>query len=116
MKLEGTDVARRIQRLMRALNLNQNQLAERLQITQPAVSKYLQGRIPPADILLHLAELANVSIEWILTGRANSVKTGVAEPAAVYAGASRLQNQLDRLPPKVRGDLDQLITSLTEYF
>lgn len=116
MKIVGTEVARRIERMMHALNMNQKQLADHLQITQPAISKYLQGRIPPAGILLNLAEMAGVSIEWILTGRTRPAGTGVAEPSAVYDAASRLQKKLDRLPPRVKEDLDQLVDSLAEYF
>ena len=112
----GNEVARRIERMMHALNMNQKQLADQLQITQPAVSKYLQGRIPPAEILLKLAQLAGVSMEWILTGRTRAAGTAVAEPSAVYEAASQLQRKLDRLPPRIKEDLDQLIDSMSGYF
>lgn len=115
-KINGNEVARRIDRMMHALNLNQKQLADHLQITQPAVSKYLQGRVPPAEILLHLSVLAGVSMEWILTGQTRPALTGVAEPSAVYEAATQLQKKLDRLPPRIKEDFDHLIDSLSGYF
>jgi len=62
-------ITERIDFIRRQKNLNQEQLAERLKISQPAVSKYLKDRIPPADILLKLATLGETTIEWILTGK-----------------------------------------------
>ncbi len=49
--------------------LNQQQLARHLGISQPAVSKYLKNRIPPAEILFKLARLGATTVEWLLTGK-----------------------------------------------
>jgi len=116
MDIDGYAVARRIQRLMRAFDLNQKQLATKLNITQPAVSKYLQGRIPPADVLLHIAHLTEVSMEWILTGTDSQISRKVAEPGGNYLSVSRLEDKLERLPPQVRDDFEQLIDSLRKFF
>lgn len=62
-------ITERVNFIRRQANLNQEQLAAKLHISQPAVSKYLKDRIPPADILLKLADLGGTTIEWILTGQ-----------------------------------------------
>jgi len=66
-----SEITARIDSIRRQKNMNQEQLAAALGISQPAVSKYLKDRIPPGDILLKLARLSNTTIEWILTGQKN---------------------------------------------
>lgn len=116
MVLDGQKVAMRIQRLMKALNLNQQQLAEQLGITQPAISKYLQGRIPPADVLYNLARMSQVSMEWILTGSELQQKGQVAESLSKYQASPVLAEKFERLPAHVRKDFEQLLESLVKYF
>ena len=116
MVLDGAAVARRIQRIMRAMKMNQKELARQLDITQPAVSKYLQGRIPPADVLLQLARMSRVSIEWILTGGASDSNSHVSEPRAEYRSSSRLQDKIIRLPPPLREKIEKLIDEMIGYF
>jgi transcriptional regulator with XRE-family HTH domain len=116
MVSDGQKVAMRIQRLMKALNLNQQQLAEQLGITQPAISKYLQGRIPPADVLYNIAKMSQVTMEWILTGSEFKRKGQVAEPLSEYQSSSVLVEKLERLPAHVRKDFEQLLESLVKYF
>ena len=114
MDLDGQKVAMRIQRLMRALNLNQKQLADQLGITQPAISKYLQGRIPPADVLYQLAKISQVTMEWILNGSEYQPKGKIAEPLSEYQ--SSLMEKIERLPVHIRKDFEQLLESIIKYF
>ena len=116
MTLDGIAVARRIQRIMRAMKMNQKELARQLNITQPAVSKYLQGRIPPADVLLQLARMSRVNIEWILTGGSSERHSQVSEPRAEYRASSRLQEKITQLPPQLRDKIEKLIDEIAGYF
>ena len=116
MVSDGQKVAMRIQRLMKALNLNQQQLADQLGITQPAISKYLQGRIPPADVLYNLAKMSQVTMEWILTGSEIKRNGQVAEPLSEYQSSSVLLEKFERLPAHIRKDFEQLLESLVKYF
>jgi transcriptional regulator with XRE-family HTH domain len=115
MITDGNAVAGRVQRIMRMLNLTQRQLAEQLGVTQPAVSKYLQGRIPPAEIVLQLAQLAGVDMEWILTGEEHKAAGRVAESRANYHLAGSISEQLYRLPPDIRQDLERLLDSMVKH-
>lgn len=63
------DIVKRIDLIRKQNGMNQEQLAVELNISQPAVSKYLKERIPPPEILLKLARLGKTTIEWILTGQ-----------------------------------------------
>ncbi|KAA3613195.1 MAG: XRE family transcriptional regulator [Calditrichaeota bacterium] len=65
---KAKEISDRIDFIRRQNNLTQEQLAVELNISQPAVSKYLKERIPPSDVLLKLARLGQTTIEWILSG------------------------------------------------
>ena len=116
MNIDSGQVASRVLRLMQQLELTQKQFAEKLQVTQPAVSKYMQGRIPPAAVLLRLAQLSGASIEWILTGgtpAAAPVKM-IAEKQASYGPAVALADKIDRLPPLLRNQISALVAALLQ--
>lgn len=114
---ENRMIKRRIITIMNDLNLTQSQLAKALNITQPAVSKYLQGRIPPPVVLLELSRLCGKSIEWILTGEEYSEnrKLKVAENVAHYSTVNDLESKISRLPEPIRKQVEALISSILEY-
>ncbi len=107
------DVAGRIRIIMRKLGLNQSALAGVLEITQPAVSKYLHDRMPPADVLYRLAVLGEVSVEWLLTGVEGSTGKKVAEPLTGFYPDKSTQDQIVRLPGRVQEALRVIIDHLT---
>ena len=101
---------------MNELKVNQNQLAQLLNVTQPAVSKYLQGRVPPPYVLLDLSKLSGRSIEWILTGinQPKIQKAGVAENQNRYKTNESMENKISRLPVDICGKIEELIDSILE--
>jgi len=109
------NITERIDYIRRQNNLNQEQLAAQLHISQPAVSKYLKNRVPPADILLKLADLGSTTIEWILTGKKNHFYTAetlqVADPKSPYHIDSdiKLAQRIARLKPAARQVIKNLI-------
>lgn len=59
----------RIAALRREAGMNQAQLARALQVSPSAVGMYEQGRREPsAQILLNLAEIFGVSVDYIISG------------------------------------------------
>jgi transcriptional regulator with XRE-family HTH domain len=112
MELNKTQISERIFNLMHDLKCNQKEFAKILQITQPAVSKYLSGRIPPANVLLKLAQLSNTSIEWILTGKTFSKSGFVAESIAGYHVTNRLTEEIQSLPEAIKIQITNLINEI----
>ena len=89
MKMNGKQIAERIQQIMRDAEMTQQDLANWLGISQPAVSQYLAGRIPPPDVLFQLSKLGKCSMEWLLTGDANAAPLlAVQEPVPGYGSCA----------------------------
>lgn len=47
----------------------QIEFAERMGTTQASISRYLNGRQPDRETLIKIASRANVSLDWLLTGK-----------------------------------------------
>ena len=63
----------RIAALRRAAGMNQSALAEKLRISPSAVGMYEQGRREPSlQILAEIAEIFDVSIDFLVTGKAST--------------------------------------------
>ncbi len=94
-------VAERIKHIVEASGLTQRELADALGISQPAVSQYLRGRMPQADVLYRLAKLGNCSMEWLLTGEQPGHQSNeVKEPAPPYGTAGKLLRTWEKLSPE----------------
>ncbi len=103
---KAAEIARRIRQIMQQRGMSQKELAEFLNVSQPAVSLYLQGRIPPAEVLYRLARLGNTSMEWILTGfDPRETSETVREPTAPYGEQEILLEIWEQLPTRLRKDL-----------
>jgi transcriptional regulator with XRE-family HTH domain len=97
---------------MHALGMNQEQLAAALDVTQPAVSKYLKERIPPPLVLYKLARLSETTMEWILTGEKPDRVMRVAEAPATYQTRLTLIEKISRLPASVQKSIENLVDVL----
>lgn len=63
-------IGERIKQKRKELNLTQLQLAEKLQVTDRAVSKWEQGEgNPDFSLLASLAEILNVTLDYLITGK-----------------------------------------------
>lgn len=112
MEIDQSKVSERIDEIMQKLSLNQKQLADLLGITQPAVSKYLSNRIPPAYILLKIAQISGRSMEWFLTGESEDLSYKVAEPVNTYNTVLKLEKKISLLPKEIYRRLEQLVDSI----
>lgn len=61
---------------------SQTEIARQLGISNSAVTNYVEGRIPPAEMLIKIADLSGYSIHWLITGDG---------PKRVYGQKSRCQ-------------------------
>lgn len=112
MSINQKDVSERITYLMFQMKLNQQQFADLLGVTQPAVSKYLKERIPPAPVLLKLAHAASTTIEWILSGDKVDSRQKVAEPFVVYSPPLSIEQKFRQLPFSLQKQFDRLLDSI----
>jgi len=57
--------------------------ARKIGVKPQQLSRYLQGQIPDAPTLLAIAEVGQVSVDWLLTGReARGGEAGAVSPAS----------------------------------
>ncbi len=60
----------RLEAVLAEKKVTKTELAEVLKIRRPTLSEWKKnGVIPPADIMLKIAEYLNVSVEWLVTGK-----------------------------------------------
>lgn len=89
---------------MKRAGITQKGLADYLNISQPAVSLYLQGRLPPADVLFKIAKLGNTTVEWILTGETTPSQRAiqVKEERIAYGSEIVLYELWQQVPENIR--------------
>jgi transcriptional regulator with XRE-family HTH domain len=109
--MENHLIAARIAEVMNQSGYNQQQFAEILGITQPAISNYLKGRIPPAQVLIKLAKIADVSVDWILTGE-DRFTGRVSEAGNEYRLSMTLPDKVRKLPIEVQNALEVLVDGM----
>jgi len=70
MAVNKKEIGKRIKKIrVIDLDMNQDEFAGKLAITQSTVSRYEKGEvIPPGDILLKIAKLGKTTMEKILEG------------------------------------------------
>lgn len=114
MPVNKKEIAKRIQQIMGELRVTQLQLADLLGISQPAISLYLKGRMPPAEVLLQIARLSGTTVEWILTGEEKGGENpfAVKEKPAAYGNQTALLILWKQLPENIQRDLLALMRHL----
>ncbi len=107
-------ISKRINKIMFDLGINQDQLAKILNITQPAVSKYLKGRVPPPNVLLQLSKLSGTSIERILTGNIETKQKDITlfEESEQYHTSKTIEEKFNLLPTDIQKNIETLIDSI----
>lgn len=91
----------RLQVLRKSHNFSQEQLAEKLNVSRQAISKWESGQAnPDINNLLKLSDIYQTSTDYILTGKELN-KPIVNEDHIVYKG-KRGFNKLHDLPASIR--------------
>lgn len=85
-------LSKRIKILRINAGMNQSQLAEKLNVSPSAVGMYEQGRrVPAVDMLIEIANLFDVSLDYLITGREiSNLRTDGIDTAAQSACPCRL--------------------------
>jgi transcriptional regulator with XRE-family HTH domain len=112
--MESKELPGRIRTIMQQKKLTQKDLADTLGISQPAISLYLKGRVPPADVLFRIASLGETSVEWLLHGDEKKSEQVVREKTALYGNQHLLLKLWEKLPDSVQRDLLMLMRHIVE--
>ncbi len=113
--LDRKGIGQRIEAIRREQGLTQTEFARVLQVSQSTISKYLNNRLPSADVLLRIARLGQTTVEWILTGeKAYWFAPAVHEETVPYDTDVLLARRIARLPQEARQALITLIRYLSE--
>ncbi len=101
---------------MRKSGITQKEMAGLLGISQPAISVYLAGRLPPPRVLLGIARLGNTSVEWLLTGEgaADGGDSLVREARPPYGKTAVMMELWEQLPASVQQNVLQLMRNLVD--
>lgn len=68
-------IGKRIRKIRKENNLSQKQLAKKLSVSQATVGHYEKNkRNPSIDNLIKLADIGNVSLDWLITGKKGNIK------------------------------------------
>ena len=94
------DIADRIQARMSELNLTQEELAIRADISQAMVYKLLSRKAKSTTKIVQLANALECSIEWLIKG---NITEGIEEDKGLYQAKTKmsvqeLKTQLKALP------------------
>jgi transcriptional regulator with XRE-family HTH domain len=64
-----SDLGKRIQELRKQAGLSQTELASKIGVSYPQMSRYeVKGVQPPADVLKRLADVLNTSVDYLVSG------------------------------------------------
>jgi transcriptional regulator with XRE-family HTH domain len=64
-----SDLGKRIQELRKQAGLSQTELANKIGVSYPQMSRYeVKGVQPPADVLKKLADALNTSVDYLISG------------------------------------------------
>jgi transcriptional regulator with XRE-family HTH domain len=66
--MEAGDVGERIRQARAGLGLTQDEFARRLGVTRISVARYEAGRVPNLGLLQLIAQLAGVTVGWLVGG------------------------------------------------
>lgn len=104
--MEEISFGKRLLKLRAKNHLTQKQVAQHLQVTPQAYSQYERDqRRPEYEMLIQLAELYKVSLEYLLTGKESAAKRkemGVSEAK--------------KLPPEAQKELREYIVYLRHKY
>lgn len=68
----------RLKMMLLNLDITQKELSQKTNITEAAISRYIQGsRIPNAQSIIQISEATNVSPSWILGYGSDDLMEGV---------------------------------------
>ena len=126
VRMQRTDVGRRIREVRGRLGKTQTEFGRALGVIKTSVARYERGRIPRLPILETIAKLGGVTVAWLLHGEGRTQAPTPDESISrsqISRAARRLlsivENQgacLPQLPPSQRRLFLERLEDLIERF
>ncbi|MFZ0390287.1 MAG: helix-turn-helix transcriptional regulator [Calditrichia bacterium] len=110
--MKSSETSKRIRKIMKEKKLTQQNLSQLLQISQPSISQYLQGRIPPANVLHEIAKIGNTTMEWLVSGKNPPEAGQVQETPAVYGPHHEVLEVWEKLPDNIQKSMLKLMNEI----
>ena len=108
-----SDLGKRIQELRKRIGLTQAQLAGRIEVSHTQLTRYESKNVqPPADVLQRLANIFDVSIDYLVNGN----KSEKAEQTLKDAEVIKQFKQLDKLPEDEKQSILRVLSALIRDF
>jgi transcriptional regulator with XRE-family HTH domain len=108
-----SDLGKRIQELRKQIGLTQAQLASKIEISHTQLTRYESKNIqPPADVLQRLANIFDVSIDYLVNGN----KSDKVEQTLKDAELIKQFKQLDKLPEDEKKSILKVLNALIRDF
>ena len=108
-----SELGKRIQELRKQIGLTQAQLASKIEISHTQLTRYESKNIqPPADVLQRLANVFDVSIDYLVNGN----KSDKVEQTLKDAELIKQFKQLDKMPEDEKKSILKVINALIRDF
>ena len=108
-----SDLGKRVQELRKENGLTQIELAKKVNISHPQIVRYeTKGVQPPADVLGRMADVFNVSIDYLVNGN----KSDKVEQTIKDAELIKQFKQLDMLPDEEKKSILKVLGALIRDF
>ncbi len=108
-----SDLGKRIQELRKENGLTQQELAKKVNISHPQIVRYeTKGVQPPADVLSRMADVFNVSIDYLVNGNKSDKVAQTIKDAELI----KQFKQLDMLPDDEKKSILKVLGALIRDF
>ncbi len=108
-----SELGKRIQELRKQIGLTQAQLASKIEISHTQLTRYESKNIqPPADVLQRLANVFDVSIDYLVNGN----KSDKVEQTLKDAELIKQFKQLDKMPEDEKKSILKVLNALIRDF
>jgi len=112
------DIGKRIREIRKQAKLTQPEVGEILGVEKAAISKYEAGeakRGVPINLLVKIADLGNVSLDYLITGKGPGQELQPADPVEVliFGNPKTVEKIKDRLRSEVREEFTAYKKELT---
>ena len=95
--MEGKTMGERLLALLREQHLNQKQFAEKVGVTEAALSHYIKGdRIPRSTILARIANELGTTSDYLLLGTQTQSKVDFSEARRLIARSAKQMTMAEK--------------------